>query len=345
MQQFAKGVKLAGGFLNSLQQRGFVGLIYGTQQYSRTPNHILDVAIAVGVLAASITALTKIDTNKLNEAVEVLGKLALGYTGVLIVLGALDKWLGFAGAIDYIGVAMLEVAAGIAVLAGALSLLTKIDLTHIDDTTKVMAEMAVGLTAMAVVMGKFGGSFAKMGASIVSIGASMMILVKAFEALNNIKATDTVGELAKKLAAVGVLALEMVGIAKLCDMLGGKSFMRLAISAASLALAMQIFVSLMDKLPKDFATKVVQKIKDIAAAFTEILAQWWNIAKIIIGIALAGGAVVAAVLIATKQLGAIIFSIGKMFESFSKIRKHQDDHKKALNTLATSVLVLSLIHI
>ena len=342
MQLFAKGVNSAGSFLTTLSRRGFVGLIFGTGQYARTPNRILDIAIAIGVLAASINALTKIDTNKLNEAVKVLGELALGYTGVLIVLSALEKWLGFAGAIDYIGVAMLEVGAGIAVLAGALALLTKLDLTNVDKTMQIMAEMAVGLTAMAVVLGKFGGSFAKMGASIISIGASMMILVKAFKALNDIKANDTLGDLAKKLGAVGVLALEMVGIAKLCDMLGGKSFMRLAISAAGLALAMQIFVSLLDKLPKDFTKKVVDKIKEIAEGLKEVVKGIAiALAALTSIVALVAGAI-AIVAIIKKGTSVLVYSIGGMFESLSKIRKHQDDHKKALNTLATAVLVASV---
>ena len=341
MSRFGKGIQKVGGFLTYFQQRGVIGLITGSGQYSRAPNRIIDIAIAVAALAASVYALSKIKTSTLKETVKILGELAVGYVGVLAALAALDKWLGFTGAVDGIGIAMLEVAAAIAVLATAFSILSNSDFDNAKQASIALGGIIVALTTMSIIVSKFGGKFKKVGLSFVSLALSIMVLVKALEMLNNVEGitTDTIADLAVKLGAIGVLGAEMMVLAAICDKLGGKSFMKLATSALMLGIAVKIFLSVLDSIPSDVVTKIKDQITRIVGNFSEIVAKAVEIFKNLAALVLTITGVVLIIGFLTGAIAGIVTGIGKITKHLSKIRKYQDYHKKALNTLATAVLV------
>ena len=344
MQRFSKGVASTGSFLQTLSQRGVIGLIVGTGQYKRAPNHILDIAIAVGTLAASVIALSRIDNTKLNETITIMGKLAAGYVAVLFALTAMEKWLGFTGAIDSIGVAMLEIAAAMAVLGAAFAIISHSDFDKAQEAGQALAQMLIALTGISIIMGKFGGKFAKMGISFISLAASMYILVKALDTLSKMEDVtfESVGILLTRIGLLGVLGAEMMGLAKICDLLGGKSFLKLSIALLSLAVAMDIFIKIQHALPADFSQRLKDFIMGIADSMKEVglalidLAKWIGTGVLIVV------AIVGAIAIVSGAVQAVVGHLGKITKNLSKIRKYQDYHKKALNTLALAALVKAI---
>lgn len=340
LNDVGRGVSNIGSFLFYLKTRGLIGLLTGNEQFSRTPNHILDIAAALGALAISLYAMSKIPSDKLEESLMILAKMAAGFAGLLATMTLLEKFLGFSGALDYIGVAMLEVAASITVVGAAMKLISTIDMNNVENVISTFVVMVGGMAALGIVLGKYGNSLSKMGVVFVGMAASMLILVKALDQLNSITlaANGSFAELGKKLAGLGVIALEMTAIAVLCDKLGGKSFMRLATSALALTAAIKLVLAIKNILtPEDY-----QSLKDFAErlwntvlTITTIVASLTTIAVIITG-AIAIPKLIAA------GLGKILGGLKEVTDSIGKIRKYQDYHKKALNTLATSALVVAV---
>lgn len=340
LNSVGQGVANVGSFLFYLKTRGLIGLLTGNEQFSRTPNHILDIAAALGALAISLYAMSKIPSDKLEESLMILAKMAAGFAGLLATMTLLEKFLGFSGALDYIGVAMLEVAASITVVGAAMKLISTIDMNNVENVISTFVVMVGGMAALGIVLGKYGNGLNKMGVVFVGMAVSMLILVKALDQLNSITlaANGSFAELGKKLAGLGVIALEMTAIAVLCDKLGGKSFMRLATSALALTAAIKLVLAIKNILtPEDY-----QSLKDFAErlwntvlTITTIVASLTTIAVIITG-AIAIPKLIAA------GLGKILGGLKEVTDSIGKIRKYQDYHKKALNTLATSALVVAI---
>lgn len=159
------------------------------------PSPILQVAVAIGVLAISLGALAQIDSDRLSASAIALGSL-MTLLGVLIIsMAAITKFLvtsdAMAKNLQKVSFAMIAMAGSVGILAGALLMLSKVN----------MEGMASKLAMLAIIMGVLG--LASIAVAKLAPELSKGAVFLLFFALS-------IGSIASSLEALGKADLESV---------------------------------------------------------------------------------------------------------------------------------------
>ena len=204
--------------------------------------------IAIGMGALLIAAVAKI-----SDAIELLLRPLKGLNDIFEAIAdscklfgkALSKWAN-AKAFEARTAGIRNLAISIAILAGAVALLTQLDQKKMWSAIGGIIALMAALTALSLgmsVMGKFGTGMPKMSAALVGLSASLIILVgclKIMEGLDTHKASRNVVLLGGMLLGLAVAA-GLLG--KLAPQLS-KGSLTLLIMAASLGMMVKTLVEL-----------------------------------------------------------------------------------------------------
>jgi tape measure domain-containing protein len=224
----------AGGFLEGLTSifDGVKGSLEAWQSQLKAGT-LLKIAIAVGILAASLVALSLIDSEKLMGAlagITVLFAELFGFmSGMKAVMGK-DS----IGGLGKVTTAMLGLSAAVLILSIAMKNISDLDW---DGLTKGIIGIGA-LTATIVIAAKTlsdnEGAMVKGATSFVIFSAALLVLAEAVEKLG---ALD-IASLGKGLLGVGVLMAELVGCVKLI----GESKLSISSSVGMVALSAAILI-------------------------------------------------------------------------------------------------------
>lgn len=183
-------------------------------------------------LGAAMVAFTK----KISDA---LGVIAAPFEGIGDLLGSASKALN-AFAMETKSKALLNVAESIAILVGALAVLTLLDQEKLKGAMLVLGVLAAGLLGVSFAMSKMGDpkELVKLSTSIVAVGASLLLLANAMKMLESLD-SDKIGG---SLAVLGVLAAGLVAVSKLLSS-KDQTFSKSSLFMVSFALSLKILVS------------------------------------------------------------------------------------------------------
>lgn len=159
------------------------------------------IAIAIGILAASILVLSSIDGDALDHSLGAMGIMFVELLGSLAIFSKMStnmKGVTKACAI------MISMSAAIAILAGAMKILSTIDgdsiIRGLFAIGMLMAELGAFLA-----LAKFNGKMIGTATGLVILSSAMLVMSKAVE---NFGAMDE-GSLVKGIAAIGGLLAEL----------------------------------------------------------------------------------------------------------------------------------------
>lgn len=191
---------------------------------------------AIG-LGAAMVAFTK----KISDA---LSTIAGPFEGIEKVLKSASNALN-AFALETKSKALLNVAEAIAVLVGALAVLTLLDQEKLKGAIVVLGILAAGLMAVSFAMSKMGDpkDLIKMSVSIVAVGSSLLLLANAMKTLQSLDSDKTGGTL----AVLGVLAVGLAAVSKLLSS-KEKTFSSGALLMVSFALSLKILAGALKDL-------------------------------------------------------------------------------------------------
>lgn len=161
---------------------------------------LLKIAGAIGILAAAVVVLTTIDPDKLKKGMESIGILAAGLGGFSILGGIVNKLTG--GGISGLGKSIISIAGGVALLSGAMIVLSYVDGDKI----------AKGLLTIGLVLGELvgfmaltkGGGF-KNNAQLIQLGVAVLAISVVF----NKMASFDWEQIAKGAVGLGAVLLEL----------------------------------------------------------------------------------------------------------------------------------------
>lgn len=230
----------AGGFL-----KGITGILDGVKgsleayQSSLKANTLLKIAIAIGILAAALIALSLIDSEKLTVSLAAMTAMFAELFGSMAIF---EKIMGSAGfkSMGRVTTAMIGLSVAVLILSIAMGKLAKLDWEGIEKgLISVGALMAMMVTA-AKVLSQNSGSVIKGALGFILFAAAINLLATAVERLG---AIDIVS-LSKGLVAVGVLMTELAVFMKVTDLSGmgvtkGVGILLLATSLVILASAVK----------------------------------------------------------------------------------------------------------
>ena len=195
---------------------------------------LMKIAVAIGILAASIVAISLIDSDKLSAS---LGSITVLFGNLLAAMAIYNKISGSTGKVSKANAAMIAMSVSVLILASALKKLSDLQW---DELARGLTGVA-GLTAIVVVAAKAMSSNSqkvmKGATSLVIFAAAIKILASACKDLSVLDWD----ELGRGLTGVGVLMGEVALFLKVAKFQGK------AISTATgiviLAAAMKILAS------------------------------------------------------------------------------------------------------
>lgn len=172
------------------------------QAWLKTSKAVLNLAIGISILVASLIALTYVESDKLWDAVNVLGALA----GIMLVLSVAA---GVVGKIDSLGkssMSLVSVAASLLFLTFVMKQLSTIEDEDIPKVLYMLTAIIGGLSLLAIVLGKFvtadsAKSMNKAGLMLIKIAGALWIMTKVIKIIAGLEDS----EIQKGIFVIGVL--------------------------------------------------------------------------------------------------------------------------------------------
>ena len=163
---------------------------------------LLKIAIAIGILAASILTISLIDSGKLLTSLAAIGTL---FTMLLGAMFLFTKIGDLKGATLKANVVMLSMSISILILSSAMKNLASLDWNGIAKGTVGIAALAGVLVASAKILSSDGGAMIKGSAGMVIFALAIKVLASVCADLSKLSWE----EMSKGLIGVGVLMTEI----------------------------------------------------------------------------------------------------------------------------------------
>lgn len=335
----------AGGFLE-----GVTGILDGVKgsleayQSSIKAGTIMKIAIAMGILSASLVALSLVDSQKLTNALVAMSVMFAELFGSMTIFEKIMTGPGFKS-MGKVTMAMISLSIAISILASALVKISSLDF---DSMVKGLAGIA-GLSAILVtsarVLSESSGKLIKGSMGLVTFAIAINVLVTAVEKLAVI---DTPG-LTKGLIGVGVLCAELalfMNVAKFGKMGVSTGLGLIALAGAILLLSKSVEAfSVLDPSALQQGLVGIGLVLAELALFVNLTGNASKVTSTAVGLTILG----AAMLIfsqAISQMGSLsIETIGKglisMAGALTVITVAMNLLPKGMVTKATGILVVS----
>jgi phage-related protein len=318
---FSSGISvdIGGGFLDKVGGvfDGLTSKMKAMEQEVKA-KALMEIAIAIGILTASVVALSLINPDKLKTA---LTAMAAGIAELLASMKVLTGMAGSAIKIPVIAASLNLLATSMLILAGAVALLSRMTGDQLKRGLTAIGILLAMITAAVIPLSKGSAGMIRAGIGINAIAIALNLLFVAVKGFS----TLSWGELIKGLVAVagtlGGIAIAMKlmppGMA-----LQGAGILEISIAINALYLAVKNFSTLSWK-------EMGKGLLGIAGALTAIAIGMRLMPKGMIAQAAALTLIGGALLIVSKAIGAM----GKM--SFKTIGK-------GLGTIAATLTLLAI---
>ena len=192
---------ILGGVTNTLD--GVTGSLEALQS-SLKANVLLKIAIAIGILAAGLLTISKIEPNKLKAS---LAAMAGMFVELFASMATFNLLMGKTGilAMFQITTAMIGMAIAVNILAKAMERVGKLDWNGVAKGLAALVGMSAVLILSSKMMATSSGMLIRTAIALTIFAVAMNVLSKSVEKLAALKAED----LAKGLIGIGVLLGEL----------------------------------------------------------------------------------------------------------------------------------------
>ena len=247
------------GFLNPLRE-AFEGLGGILEEFKNTIkiNELIKIAVAIAILAASLSALSKIDSEGMSTGLT-------GITTLFTELIAAAKILGSGKDVDING--LLEIAISVGILAMSLSSLAKLDAQQLGSATGSIVSLMTALVIVAKLLsGSDSRSMMEGMTGLIAFAVAIGILASAIKKLAKLDE----GKMLMATSAVMSLVLSFALIAKY---LGKQDLASISTSATGLlifAIAIGVLASAVKSLSKLDPGDLVKGLAGVGALLLEI---------------------------------------------------------------------------
>lgn len=164
----------------------------------------LKIAGSIAIVAAAVGILTTIDPERLQASFDVVKTLALGMSGLMVVLGIVNKLAK--NSLSKVGTSFLKISGGLLSLVGAIWILEKIEMDDFIDGLGKLVGILTALMIFEIGVRKFGGKGSS-GTDFIKLGIGVLALVASLKWLSS----SSIPELAKGAGALVVVLGSLVG--------------------------------------------------------------------------------------------------------------------------------------
>lgn len=259
---------------------------------------LINLAVAVGILAASLLVLSNIDQNKLLVSMGAITGLFVDLTGAMAIY---SKSVGSTGGVGG-AVSLVAFTLGILVLAGAVSKLGQLDQKALTQGVIAISTLSLNIIVVSKLLSSNNKSILKGAGNLILFAVAMMGFAVAIRMIGSVKPE----ELTRGLIGLGAILGELVIFLKLADLdkMGAIKSVGLVLLAGSLML-MAIAIGKFGKMDVGALQQgliVIGSVLAELALFSKMSGSGANLLATSVGIAVLGGAMLIFVDV-IKQLG------------------------------------------
>lgn len=178
-----------------------IGASYKAKAFETKSKAILNFAIAIGILAASVYALAKLDSGSLRDAAGVIAALIAGMSLMALAISKLK--IKESVKMDSLALVLVGMAVSIHMLSKAMKSLSKMSDDEILRGAKALGVLAVFITALTAVTKRVGTNINNVGGMLLKISIAMLLMVMA---IKNIAKLDE-NAMLKGLAVIGIFTI------------------------------------------------------------------------------------------------------------------------------------------
>ena len=298
-------------------------MIWATRGASECQKNITAMAIAIGVMAAAVVALSFIKPDKLWPAVAAIGILMSIFTLMIKVAGTAQKAIG--------NIIVMTLAVG--ALAGLIYLLSKLPTEKAIGSAIALGGLTLALTvalAGLALVGKFGSNALKGALLLTALAIPLYLFVEVLKSMagveNAIGVTNALLNLAIGMTLVlGVLTI--IGLGGAAAIIGVGSLLALAVP-------LWVFIQLiksMEDIPN--AMTNVNALVMLMGTLTDMLLKL----AIVAPLALIGVTAMAALEALMVATGVMAVAVGALMEKFPALQTFLDSGIEILKRLAGGI--------
>lgn len=338
---FAKSTNEVTKTFKTLREGGIIGLIFGVKQKPK-PSKIKEIALVIGMLAASLTALSFVPADGLKRAGIAMAGIAGGMTILTGAMVACQKILGPGATISFT-TSLLSIAGAVAMLTATLFALSSIQTTNMDSLILSLAELTLTITFFSAALSKAAPQASFGGLAIIGMAGAVLILVKALDKLNDLnivtdwKRDDYTGIWGKVLLLTSV-AGALVVISGIAAKLGTNSLLGIVLALGSLKIIIPMANSLAEQIKGSVFAEWFKKLVAFFGNFPDWLKELGP--YILSAITIAG--MIAAAVIVFKKIKSYIVSIGTTIASVGKESSKWSGINKLLSRLSLVPVIVAL---
>lgn len=254
----------AGGILESVQ-----GIFGGVEdclksfQSNLKAKTLMTIATAVALLAASIVALTLVDSEKLSGALITITSLFGELVGAMAIMTKLGEGSGFKN-VQRVNGTLIAMSASLLLMAFALKEVASIEIGQLITGVIGLGALCVMMVNVADLLSDSSRKVAKGAGGLILFGIAVNLMIAPIKQL----AAMDLGSLAKGLISLGALMTELVIFIQLVD--GKSSGIGNGIGLIALASSMLIFASAIDKLGAIDDQRIMKGVIAMGVVLTEI---------------------------------------------------------------------------
>lgn len=285
-------------------------------------NIIVKIAIAIGILTASLLVLSSIDPNKLSTA---LGMITVGFAELIGATKLLISGLGQpgkTGGILSLSALLISMSASILILASAMRMMANIDKDALDNGIAALTVLLTELVAAVKLLKKNDSDKAVNG--LIKLAASIYIMSMAVKKLSKIEPKNLLLGIAALGAMFAAIIIFMRTVKK------PEKFGSLAAGLIVMAVAMNMFAGVLKRFGKIGIEKVAVGLVGFAGVLTLITAS--------LSVLSLNNNGILKVSFALTQFAIAMTIIGAAFKIFSS-----GDIEKTAVGLAAFATVMTLI--
>ena len=234
---------------------------------------IRNIALSIGILAASIALLSKMDIIAVWSSVGAILVLTAALAGITALAAKIDpkQFIGFGG----LSIFLLSMSAALLIMSSAMKKLSTIDVdgakVAIDQMVAIFAGLSLLMAAYgSFVKGKAAANIGKAGTMLLGMAAGFAIIAVALKIIAGLSQ----GDINKALTVVTAMSVIFAGIIAVSTLAGknadraGYMLKKMAVAIAILALSMKLIASMTGN---DIAKGLIV-IAGISAIFAGLIA-------------------------------------------------------------------------
>lgn len=258
-------------FLDSVTEplEGVTGILDGVRgcfeayQTNLKAGTLLKIGGAIALLAASIVAISLIDSDKLSAS---LGAITVLFGNLLASMAIFNKISGSTGKVTKACTAMIAMSVAVSILAGAMKKISDLDWEGIAKGLVSIGGLSAIVVASAKIMSSGTGQLVKGATSLVIFAAAVKVLASVCKDLSSLQWD----ELGKGLTGVGALLAEIALFLRVAKF-GGKAITT-ATGIVILAAAMKILASACKDFGKMEWSEIGKGLTSIGVLLAEVVA-------------------------------------------------------------------------